>query len=81
MVNLYFNDSNGNDRLITVCDEKLVMQYIHNFINECNRKNAEKGAKTFKSYYTRTWTDPDGKTWYDVGSHTEFFWTKEVEYG
>jgi hypothetical protein len=27
----------------------------------------------YKSYYTRMWKDEQGNTWYDVGSHTEFF--------
>lgn len=30
----------------------------------------------FTSYYTRTWFI-DGYTWYDVGSHTEFFLVDE----
>lgn len=27
----------------------------------------------FKSYYTRIWTEENGETWFDVGSHTEFY--------
>lgn len=30
----------------------------------------------FTSYYTRTWF-ANGYTWYDVGSHTEFFLVDE----
>ena len=30
----------------------------------------------FTSYYTRVWF-ADGYTWYDVGSHTEFFLVDE----
>lgn len=78
MVNLYFRASNGKDRLITTCDDDKVMQYIRLFINNCNIKNRENGSKEFVSYYTRVWTDEDGTTWYDVGSHTEFFYTKGV---
>jgi hypothetical protein len=30
----------------------------------------------FKSYYTRIWYEPnENRTYYDVGSHTEFFFT------
>ena len=35
-----------------------------------------KGTPRFKSYYIRTWSEND-KTWYDVGSHSEFFYTTE----
>lgn len=28
--------------------------------------------RAFKVYYVRTWTENDA-TWYDVGSHAEFF--------
>lgn len=80
MVELYFRPSQGDDRLITTCDESNVMQYIHTFINDCNTKNRENGLKEFKSYYTRSWSDSDGITWYDVGSHTEFFYTKEYKH-
>ena len=76
MVELYFRPSMGDDRLITTCDESNVMKYIHSYINSCNAKNREKGCKEFKSYYTRSWSDSDGITWYDVGSHSEFFYTK-----
>lgn len=35
-------------------------------------------AHNYISYYTRTYTNPVGETVYDVGSHTEFFYSKEV---
>ena len=69
---LYFENTYGESRLIAECaNQKEVGMNIHKFIEECN-KNKPK-ANQFKSYYTRVWFDK-GKTWYDVGSHTEFFW-------
>lgn len=77
MANLYFENSNGNRRIIANCHtEKEVIQTIYAFIDTCN-KNKPKDKK-FKSYYTREWVEKNEKTgemetWYDVGSHTEFF--------
>ena len=65
---LYFQRSNGEYVLLldnTTQDE--VSVEIKRFLDQHN----------FKSYYTRIW-EVDGRRWYDVGSHTEFFvWTKE----
>lgn len=63
-MNLYFRDSHGNKRLIAshLQLEKEVWKHIKGFLDEHN----------FKSYYTRTWY-ANGYTWYDVGSHTEYF--------
>ena len=63
-MNLYFRDSYGNKRLIAshLQLEKEVWKHIKGFLDDHN----------FKSYYTRTWY-ANGYTWYDVGSHTEFF--------
>lgn len=30
----------------------------------------------YKAPYVREWDDEDGKHWYDVGSHSEFFYTE-----
>lgn len=63
-MNLYFKDSYGKKRLIA-SDLQLkeeVWGHIQKFLDDHN----------FKSYYTRIWY-ADGYTWYDVGSHTEFF--------
>lgn len=69
---LYFENSQGVARQIAECKtEQDIHKEINNFIKECN-KNKPKN-KQFKSYYTRTWSE-NGKTWYDVGSHTEFFY-------
>lgn len=63
-MNLYFRDNYNNKRLIAsnLELEKEIWEHIQKFLNERN----------FKSYYTRVWYK-DGYTWYDVGSHTEFF--------
>lgn len=63
-MNLYFRDSHGDKRLIAshLQLEKEISQQIKKFLDDHN----------FKSYYTRTWY-ANGYTWYDVGSHTEFF--------
>lgn len=63
-MNLYFKDSYGNKRLIApnLQLEKEIWVHIQKFLDDHN----------YKSYYTRMWYN-DGYTWYDVGSHTEFF--------
>ena len=69
---LYFEDANENSRLIAECqNETEVIKNIHQFINESNKHKSK--DKQFKIYYIRTWTE-NGKTWYDVGSHAEFFY-------
>ena len=61
---LYFRNSHGQERVIAEpTDEKECNKEIQKFLDEHN----------FKSYYTRTWTEPDGSEWYDVGSWSEFF--------
>lgn len=76
MVNLYFSDRFENDTLIATCEETRVIKNINNFINKCNENKPHK----FVIHYIRTWKDEsnDKKTWYDVGSHSEFFYTVEV---
>lgn len=71
---LWFENSYGDARIVAQCkttDE--VYKAINKFIKDANARKP-KGAQPFKSYYMRTW-EQDGKTWYDVGSHTEFFFT------
>lgn len=76
-MDLYFRPSIGDDKKIATCkDGSDIIYAINVFIDECNVKNEEKGLKKFKSYYIRTWQEED-ITWYDVGSHSEFFYTKE----
>ena len=75
-MNLYFENSNGVSRKIAeVANELEISMKIKEFIDECNKHKSRK----FVSYYTRKWTE-NGRTWYDVGSHTEYFWVdKELK--
>ena len=71
---LWFENRFGEARIIAKCANKdEVYRAIDNFIKQANAKKP-KGATPFKSYYIRTWEQND-KTWYDVGSHVEFFYT------
>ena len=73
---LWFENSYGDTRKIATCKTRDdVYKEINSFIEQCNAKKP-KGARPFKSHYIRSW-DQDGKTWYDVGSHSEFFYTME----
>lgn len=85
MAKLWFENSLGEERVIADCEtEKEVFDEINKFIAECNRKKIEDSKKAFgpnfdrskvrlfKKYYTRSWYQ-NGRTHYDVGSHTEFF--------
>ena len=73
---LWFENQFGEARQIAHCENKDdVYRSIDDFIKQANARKS-KGTKPFKSYYIRTW-EQDGKTWYDVGSHVEFFYTTE----
>lgn len=63
-MNLYFRDSYGRKRLLAsnLNSKEDIWKHIQGFLDEHN----------FKSYYTRVWY-ADEYTWYDVGSHTEYF--------
>lgn len=66
-MNVYFRDSFGRKRLLERVDTKeQVWGVIKKFLDD----------HYFTSYYTRMWFN-DGYTWYDVGSHTEFFLVDE----
>ena len=71
---LWFENRYGDSRKVAACaNTEEVFKAINDFINKANAAKG-KGATPFKSHYIRTWTE-DNKTWYDVGSHTEFFYT------
>lgn len=71
---LWFENRFGEARQIAHCENKEeVYRSINDFIKQANAAKP-KGSTPFKSYYVRSW-EQDGKTWYDVGSHTEFFFT------
>lgn len=62
-MNLYFQNSHGQERLIA--------QHVN--VKECYREiNKFLDDHSFKSYYTRMFEE-DGRIIFDVGSHTEFF--------
>ena len=63
-MNLYFRDSYGHKRLLAsnINSKEDVWKCIQAFLDKHD----------FKSYYTRMWY-ADDYTWYDVGSHTEYF--------
>ena len=67
---VYFEDSRGNVHPIgTAADKKEAWSMIHAFLVKHN----------YTAPYVREWDDEDGKHWYDVGSHTEFFYTEEIK--
>ena len=71
---LWFENRFGEARQIAHCENKEeVYRSINDFIKQANAAKP-KDSTPFKSYYVRSW-EQDGKTWYDVGSHTEFFFT------
>lgn len=73
---LWFENRFGDARQIARCENKEdVYRSINDFIEQANAAKP-KGSPRFKSYYIRSW-EQDGKTWYDVGSHVEFFYTTE----
>ena len=63
-MNLYFRNSYGEKKLLAhdIKHKKDVISAIHEFLDDHG----------FTSYYTRIWYE-DGYTWFDVGSHSEFF--------
>lgn len=65
---LYFENSQGEWRKIgEPASKQEAWKIVSRF---CADRN-------FKIYYCRNWTTPEGETYYDVGSHTEFFILKE----
>ena len=60
---IYFENRYGERRLLGKrnTDEE-VWQVINNFLTQ----------HRYKAPYVRSWTEND-ETWYDVGSHSEFF--------
>lgn len=62
---VYFENSNGERRPISdeIKTREEAFGFINKFLDDHN----------YTSYYTRMWCDDEGWTWFDVGSHTEFF--------
>ena len=58
------------------------MTLVNNNVNDGNVmativEDLRRRNPKFKSYYTRTWKDAKGWTWFDIGSHFEFYVMKE----
>lgn len=74
MKNLYFINSLGVPRLLGAnVNEEQAWELIKKFLE---------AHPHFHHYYTRTWeSDSNGRkgTWFDVGSHTEFFFWGVIE--
>lgn len=61
---LIFRNSFEKERVIAhVKNREEALKEINNFLEGYN----------YKSYYYRVWSSEDGRTWFDVGSHSEFF--------
>ena len=77
MAKLWFQNSNGEERIIADCANWTeVYDAINNFIDSCNENKP--ADKRFLSYYIRSWME-NGRTKIDVGSWSEFFfWEGEV---
>ena len=70
MRKLYFQYSDGSRSY--VCDILENDLFVSKALDDLYRRNPN-----YKSYYQRIWTDDDGITWIDVGSHSEFYVLKE----
>ena len=69
MLNVMFEDSNGQLRIIdTVENEKSAFKVINDFLDDHN----------YKSYYQRIWKKDDKTTCVDVGSWSERFIIQEI---
>lgn len=66
MKEVFFHDYAGGVRSLGVNED--VWGIITKFLKEHN----------YIAPYVREWTDEDGVHYYDVGSHTEFFSSKEI---
>lgn len=60
---LFFQSSNGNERVIADVDT---------WCSACSEINKFLDEHNFKSYYKRLWQE-NNRVYVDVGSHTEFF--------
>lgn len=71
MVDVWFQNNINQERIIgTANNQNEINLIISKFLKEHN----------YKSYYIRTWYNPEeNRTWYDVGSHSEFFFIKNEE--
>lgn len=69
MKKVIFQNRFGVDELIgTANNEENCVRIIEDFLS----------SHDYKAPYWRIWEE-DGKKWYDVGSHSEFFYIQETE--
>lgn len=66
MKKLYFQHCDGSRNY--VCEIFEGDLFVSKALEDLYRRNPH-----YQSYYQRVWTDDDGCTWIDVGSHTEFY--------
>ncbi len=65
-----YHGTNENKILLNICEtEEDIIKCKCEFLSKIG----------FKSYYSRNWIDEDGFAVTDYGSHTKFFFVKEVE--
>jgi len=77
MVKITFGNSKGEERFIAQVPTKAqVVEAIFCFVRECKPKFLEQN--NYEPFYVRSYVTTDGRTKYDVGSHTEFFYAEEV---
>lgn len=70
MLNVFFENSKGKQRLIGTADTtEQANKIIQMFLKEHN----------YTMYYSRRWKVDDNTTKIDVGSYTEFFYIQETE--
>lgn len=68
MIRVIFQNSKGIEREIgTATNDDAAWKIISDFLKE----------KNYKKYYVRQWVEGN-RTFFDVGSHTEFFITENI---
>ena len=68
LYDLFFNNRYDENIFITSCKQEDIILKIKQYIHKIN--------PNYKIYYIRSWED-DTRIWYDVGSHSEFFYIKK----
>lgn len=66
---LFFGNSEHARCIAHPATKEDLFETINKFLKE----------KNYKSYYTRTYTIPNGVTCYDVGSWSQFFYSTEAD--
>ena len=80
-MNLYFQNSQGKMRVIAKISDDISIEEARAEVAKQIRQFCDQ--RHFKIYYTRVWNavvDGIPMTQFDVGSHTEFFFTDQILY-